>query len=112
MAALGIMMSGYSRTMETEADNFGTLYMTRAGWHPQGMVSMFHKLNELSGHREMGFFEMLAASHPATDDRIAATQEQIAEMGTLSSILKLDNPRFHEMKKRLPAKKEMETPNP
>lgn len=110
--ALGVMMSGYSRSQETEADNFGTLYMTRAGWNPQGMISMFQMLNELSGHREIGFFEMLAASHPATDERIAATRGQIAEMGNLATGLTTDTAKFQEMKKRLPPKKEAETPQP
>ncbi len=111
-SALGIMMSGYSRSMETEADRFGTIYMTRAGWHPQGMVAMFQTLDELSGHHEMGFFEMLAASHPPTNDRIAATREQIADMTGLSPQLVMDTPRFQQMKKRLPAKKEPDAPSP
>ena len=104
--ALGIMMSGYSRGQETEADNFGTLYMTQAGWNPNGMVAMFQKLEVLSGQgeHEMGLFEMLASSHPATTDRIAATTEEITGMMPLPSTLKMDTPRFQEMKKRLPAK--------
>jgi len=102
--ALGIAMSGYSRAHETEADNYGTLYMTRAGWHPQGMVAMFGRLQELSGHRQMDLFEMLASTHPATENRIAATKIQISEMGNLDTKLKKDTPRFQDMKKRLPHK--------
>jgi predicted Zn-dependent protease len=100
--ALGLMMSGYSRSHENEADNFGTLYMARAGWDPRGMIAMFQKLQELSGHREMGFFEMLASSHPPTEERIAATRNQISSEGFSLDNLKMDTPRFHEMKKRLP----------
>ena len=100
--ALGIMMSGYSRAHETEADNFGTLYMTRAGWDPQGMVLMFEKLEELSGHRQMDLFEMLASTHPATESRVEATRIQITNMGSLAPNLKKDTPRFQELKKRLP----------
>lgn len=104
--ALGIMMSGYSRSMESEADRFGAIYMTHAGWNPEGMIDMFNKLQELSGQHEMGFFEMLAASHPQTGDRIEATRAQIAEMTDLSPRLVSDSPRFHQLKERLPAKKE------
>lgn len=104
--ALGIMMSGYSRSMETEADRFGAIYMTRAGWNPEGMIDMFEKLQELSGKHEMNFFEMLAASHPETNDRIDATRLQITQMTDLSPQLVMDRPRFHQMKERLPAKKE------
>lgn len=108
--ALGIMMSGYSRTMEAEADRFGTIYMTRAGWNPEGMVDMFQKLQELSGEHEMNFFEMLAASHPATTDRIDATRLQISQMVDLPPQLVTDTPRFHQLKERLPAKKENPAP--
>jgi predicted Zn-dependent protease len=104
-AALGIMMSGYSRSMETEADRFGAIYMTRAGWNPEGMIDMFQKLQDLSGAHEMNLFEMLAASHPQTGDRIDATRLQIAQMTDLSPQLVQDTPRFHRMKDRLPAKK-------
>jgi predicted Zn-dependent protease len=100
--ALGIVMSGYSRSQENEADEYGTLYMSRAGWHPQGMVSMFQKLQEMSGHRQMNFFEMLASTHPSTDSRIDATRQQISGMSPLSTSLKMDDPKFQEMKKRLP----------
>jgi predicted Zn-dependent protease len=102
------MMSGYSRSHETEADDFGTLYMARAGWNPQGMISMFHKLQALSGHHDMGFFEMLASSHPANEDRIAATQQQITRMDISPTSLKMDTPKFQEMKRLLPPKKEPE----
>ncbi len=108
--ALGIMMSGYSRSMETEADRFGAIYMTRAGWNPEGMIDMFRKLDELSGHHDMNLFEMLAASHPQTSDRIEATHLQIAQMTDLSPRLVMDTPRFHQMKDRLPAKKEVPAP--
>lgn len=104
--ALGIVMSGYSRSQEAEADNFGTSYMMKAGWDPNGMVSMFGKLEELSGHQEMGFFEMLAASHPATEDRITATKEEIAGFGVLPRNMTIDSPRFQDLKTRLPKKKE------
>jgi predicted Zn-dependent protease len=104
--ALGIVMSGYSRSMESEADRFGAIYMTRAGWHPEGMIDMFEKLQELSGEHDMSFFEMLAASHPQTSDRIAATRAQIVAMTDLSPQLIQDTQRFHRMRERLPAKKE------
>jgi len=104
--ALGVLMSGYSRSMETEADRFGAIYMTRAGWNPEGMIDMFRKLQELSGAHEMSFFEMLAASHPQTTDRIQATREQLATMGNLSPQLIRDTSRFQRLKERLPVKKE------
>lgn len=102
--AVGIAMGGYSRSMEIEADQYGTVYMKSAGWNPQGMVAMFRKLEEISGHHEMGLFEMLASTHPQTGDRIDATNKQIAGMTGLASLVS-DTPRFQQMKKRLPPPK-------
>jgi predicted Zn-dependent protease len=99
--ALGIMMSGYSRSNEHEADDFGLLYMTKAGWHPNGMIGMFEKLQEMHGDHQANLFEMLASSHPQTTDRISATRERMARMGALSPSLRRDSQRFQQLKSRL-----------
>jgi len=101
---VGILLQGYSRSQEAEADNFGVTYMVRAGWNPNGAVSMFEKLAAMSGDREAGFFEKLASSHPETKDRIAAVKSQIAAMGQLPPGLIDDSPRFELLKRRLPPK--------
>lgn len=100
--ALGIAMSGYSRSQENEADQFGATYMTRAGWDPRGMVAMFNILQSLHGQRDLSFFEMLASTHPQTEDRIAAVSQQISAMRPLPASLASDSQRFQDMKKRLP----------
>ncbi len=100
--ALGIAMSGYSRSQENEADNFGTIYMKRAGWDPNGMVAMFKILQSLHGERDLNFFEMLAASHPRTEDRIAAVSQQIKTMQPLPAGLLMDTDRFQSLKKLIP----------
>ena len=101
-AALGVVMSGYSRSNEHEADDFGLTYMTRAGWDPKGMIGMFEKLQAMEGDHQANFFEMLASSHPQTSDRIASTRDRIAQMGTLPANLQLDSQKFQQMKNRLP----------
>lgn len=101
--ALGVIMSGYSRSQEHEADDFGLIYMTRAGWHPDGMIGMFEKLKAMHGKERAGFFEMLASSHPQTSDRIGSTRERIARYGPFDPSLVKDSPRFQSLKRRLPA---------
>ncbi len=100
-AALGVVMSGYSRSNEHEADDYGLLYMTRAGWHPSGMIGMFEKLQAMQGDHRAGLFEMLASSHPQTSDRISATNERISLMGGLSTSLQRDTRTFQRLKSRL-----------
>lgn len=101
--ALGIVLQGYSRSQETEADNFGVLYMTRCGYDPNGAVSMFEKLAQLGDGGGQSIFEKLASSHPDTQDRIAKTKTEIAGMRPLPSGLVMDSPRYQQLHKRLPA---------
>jgi predicted Zn-dependent protease len=101
--ALAALMSGYSRSMESEADEFGVIYMTRAGWNPNGMVSMFEKLAALRGSSDANFIEHLFSSHPTPGARIENTQEQIVKhYSPLPKGLITDSERFHELKARLP----------
>ncbi len=99
---IGLLMQGYSRSQEAEADEYGVIYATRAGWHPHGFVDMFQTLQELSGRGEASFFEMLAASHPQTSTRIENVRTQIDSMAPLPEDLIRDTNRFQEMKRRLP----------
>jgi len=104
-AATGILMQGYSRDQEREADEFGIIYASRAGWHPNGFVGMFEKLKVLSGGEgDMSFFEMLSASHPPLNERIDNVQSQIKGMKPLPNNLVSDSRQFQSLKKRLPAK--------
>ncbi|MEE9443367.1 MAG: M48 family metallopeptidase [candidate division Zixibacteria bacterium] len=99
--ALGVVMSGYSRSNEHEADDFGLTYMVKAGWHPDGMISMFEKLRAMSNDDNAGFFEMLASSHPQASDRISSTRERIQKLQPLPPNLTLNTQRFIALKSRL-----------
>lgn len=58
----------YSRQNEYEADDLGSLYAARAGYNPDGGISMLEKLKSLSGGSSMP--EWLS-THPLDDNRIA-----------------------------------------
>ncbi|MBD3258821.1 M48 family metalloprotease, partial [candidate division GN15 bacterium] len=77
---LGLASAGYSRANEREADEYGMTYMIRAGYHPEGMVSMFEKLADAGGGGDRDVFEAMAASHPETQERIHNAQERISGM--------------------------------
>ncbi|UCD64410.1 MAG: M48 family metalloprotease, partial [Candidatus Zixiibacteriota bacterium] len=77
---MGMLFADYSRDNEREADQYGIIYMTKAGYNPMGALGMFEKLAALGGGGEYSVFEKLAASHPATQERIANAKTQIAGM--------------------------------
>ena len=62
----------YSRQNEYEADDLGSLYAARAGYNPDGGISMLQKLKTLSGSSSMP--EWLS-THPLDDNRIAKIKE-------------------------------------
>ncbi len=103
-AAVGVgmtfAMAGYSREAEREADTFGVEYMKRAGYNPNGAVSMFETLARL-GSSQQGVFENMLSSHPETQERIANAKKQIAGM-KLTGKETVGSDRYLQMVRRLP----------
>ena len=96
---LGLSLASYSRENEREADSYGITYMTRAGYNPNGSVTMFEKLASMSDG-STNYFEGLISSHPDTQERIANVKAQINAMGNLSS-LTYNTDKYRQMKARL-----------
>ncbi len=99
----GLALRGYGRKNEHEADEYGVHYMTKAGYNPQAMVTMFEKLANASGNRKSGFFEGLLSTHPDTKDRISRMKTQIAAMPPENTNRAIEKNRYQRMKGRLPA---------
>jgi predicted Zn-dependent protease len=102
---MNLIFAGYSRDNEREADKFGIHYMVKAGYDPNGAVSMFEKLAALGGAGHSNVFEGLVATHPETKERIANAKSQISAMAPLSPSLTLGVDRYRQMIARLPAEK-------
>jgi predicted Zn-dependent protease len=69
---LGLLFLKYSRTDETEADELGVEYATRAGYDPReipGTYAMLKRVSEQSGQRLPGFL----STHPDPGDRETRT---------------------------------------
>lgn len=98
----GLALRGYGRSNEHEADEYGLHYMTRAGYNPQAMVTMFDKLAAASGNRESNFFEGLLSTHPDTKDRISRMKTQIAAMPAEDTNRPIKKNTYQQMKSRLP----------
>jgi len=106
----GLALRGYGRSNEHEADQYGLHYMTKAGYNPQAMVTMFEKLASASGDRESNFFEGLLSTHPDTKDRISRMKNQIAAMPPENANRPLIKSKYAQMKSRLPAPAEKKEP--
>ena len=69
----------FSGQFESEADFLGVQYMYKAGYDPQGMVSIFEKLDALQKHKP-GAISRAFSDHPATGDRIDNVENEIATL--------------------------------
>ena len=95
------LFARYSRQDEAEADSVALEYVIDAGIDPRGIPALFEKLIEerrRSPMRIEGFF----ASHPLEEDRIAATQRDIAELDpSVFQGLRQDDPSYQAFKAHL-----------
>lgn len=98
---MGLLMAGYSRDAEREADQYGIMYMKAAGFDPKAAITMFEKLAAAGGGGQGGVFESMTSSHPDTRERIANAQAEIAQLGSIAG-LALNQAKYREMKARLP----------
>ena len=71
-AGLGaqLITTKYGRDAERESDLYGMVYMTRAGYDPQGAVELQKTFVRLSEGRNQDWLSGLFASHPASQERV------------------------------------------
>lgn len=84
----GLILRGYSREQEFEADTLGLRYMTAAGYHPDGMASFLARLRdkalldaELQGDGSDPDEYSLTSSHPRTVDRVQEARAAVLGSG-------------------------------
>jgi len=81
--AAQLVNQSYGRKAERESDEFGMLYMKRAGYDVQGAVGLQQKFVKLSRSRgKTSRFEQLFSSHPSSDARVSHNRETAARLGT------------------------------
>lgn len=78
-----LVSSKYGREAELESDLYGMRYMQRAGYDPQGAVTLQEKFVKLSeaGGRNQNWLEGMFASHPPSPERVARNKATLAELG-------------------------------
>ncbi len=65
-----LIVSGYSRTQEKEADLAAATLLERVGYNPQGLIHMLEQMEGLIKPNTLDF----AKTHPSPKDRIAALE--------------------------------------
>lgn len=70
----------YGRDAELESDYYGMQYMSKAGYDPQGAVSLQETFVRLSEGRRTDWLSGLFASHPPSQARVAANQATAATL--------------------------------
>ena len=86
LAAMGAGLAGqlalmkYGRNAELESDKYGMRYMSRAGYDPQGAVTLQETFVRLSKGREQDWISGLFASHPPSQERVDANRKRLRNL--------------------------------
>lgn len=89
----------FQRGFEAEADYLGVQYMYKTGYDPTAFVDFFEKIQTLE-KRKPGTVSKLFSTHPPTDDRIAKSQKQIADLKPKPEYV-VTTSEFNDVKARL-----------
>jgi predicted Zn-dependent protease len=81
-----VLVKGYSRSQESQADAQAVKYLIAAGYDPNGLVRFLERMQSQAGSG--GGSRQLMSTHPGTADRIASMQKQIASTGASGVVLK------------------------
>lgn len=76
-----LIATKFSRSEESEADLYGMRYMKKAGYDPSAAVTLQETFVRLSKDQHSNFIEGLFASHPPSEERVAANKATLAELG-------------------------------
>ena len=72
----GLLLAGYSRNQEREADSLGLEYMARSDYNPEGFVGLMNMLNEMSGKNDSAM-AVLFSTHPMSSERYKTALKEV-----------------------------------
>lgn len=98
--AIPLTFLKFSRNFEAEADYLGVQYAYRSGYDPQGLITMFEKLDALE-KRKPGVLGRAFSDHPQTPDRIEKSEEEIATILPARPDYLVTSSEFDDIKARL-----------
>jgi predicted Zn-dependent protease len=86
--------------MERQADFFGLQYLYKTGYDPTAFVDFFEKIETME-KKKPGTVSKLFSTHPMTDDRIQAAQEEIQKILPAKPEYVVNTSEFNDVKARL-----------
>jgi len=90
----------FSRANEREADHLGLQYMYKAGYDPNSFVDFFEKIQTME-KKKPGTVAKVFSTHPMTDDRIKAAQDEIQKDLPSKPEYVLNTSEFNNVKARI-----------
>jgi len=98
--AIPLGFLNFSRGFEREADFLGLQYLYKAGYDPGAFVDFFEKIQSLE-KKKPGTISKVFSSHPMTDDRIKASQEEIQKVLKSKPEYVVNTSEYNDVKNRL-----------
>jgi hypothetical protein len=77
-AVASIVINGWGRENELDADEHGTVYMARATYHPLEIIDLFERMQQ-EGEGPADPMALMFSTHPPFSDRIARVRQAIEE---------------------------------
>src|SRR5215469_8926648 len=101
-AGLAIPMGflNFSRGFEREADYLGLQYLYKTGYDPTSFVDFFEKIQSME-KKKPGTVSKVFSTHPMTDDRIKAAQEEIQKILVAKPEYVVNTSEFTNVRNRL-----------
>ena len=90
----------FTRSFEREADYLGLQYLYKSGYDPNSFVDFFEKIQSLE-KRKPGSVAKVFSTHPMTDDRIKAAQDEIQKILAPKPEYVVNTSEFNDVKSRL-----------
>lgn len=78
--AAQLVSTKYGREAELESDKYGMRYMSRAGYDPQGAVTLQETFVRLSEGHDQDWISGLFASHPPSQERVKENRKRANNM--------------------------------
>ncbi len=78
--AAQLISTKYGRGAELESDKYGMRYMSKAGYDPQGAVTLQETFVRLSEGRDQDWLSGLFASHPPSNERVKANRKRLKNL--------------------------------
>jgi len=98
--AIPLGFLNFSRGFEREADYLGLQYLYKTGYDPTAFVDFFEKIQSME-KKKPGTVSKVFSTHPMTDDRIKAAQEEIQKILVAKPEYVVNTSEFNAVRNRL-----------